>query len=147
MPDIATAWNVQGAYGDWATIPGDLQGGDDLETAVLISLFSDRRAEESDVIPDGTSDRRGWWGDAGQTYPIGSRLWLLSRAKQTPQTLNSAQGYCTEALQWLLDDGVAANINVAASFIGQGALGIAIGLYDQTGQTVATYQWAWKGLS
>ena len=147
MSDITTVWNVQAAAGDWVPVPGDLQGGDDLETSTLISLFTDRQAEPSDMIPDGSTDQRGWWGDEGRAYPIGSRLWLLGRAKQVPQTLLDAQGYCSEALQWMLNDNVAAKINVACSFIGQGALGIVISLYDRAGQVIASYQWAWKGLS
>jgi phage gp46-like protein len=147
MGDITTLWNTQTSYGDWAIIPGDLQGGDDLETSVLISFFTDRRAGPSDVIPDGTNDRRGWWGDAGQQYPIGSRLWLLGRAKQIPKTLTDAQGYCTEALQWMIDDGVIASASVACSWIGKGAMGIVATLYNQDGSVMATYQWAWKGLS
>ena len=145
MADVTTFWNVQGASGDWALIPGDLQGGDDLETATLISLFTDRLALASDTIPDGTTDRRGWWADLGQDYPIGSRLWLLARAKQVPQTLLDAQNYCTEALQWMIADGVAAKVAVAASFIGLGQLGIVATLYDQAGGVIASYQWAWKG--
>ena len=174
MADITTAWNVQAGAGDWVlsdvsqisfyglgpiefdgvehlNLTGsggsDLVSGEDLHTAVLISLFTDRRAEASDTIPDGTDDRRGWWGDAGQDYLIGSRLWLLNRAKQVPQTLVDAQGYCAEALQWLIDDGVAAKIDVACSWIGQGALGIVVSLYEQGRSLVAIYQWAWRGLS
>jgi phage gp46-like protein len=147
MPDITTTWSPTGVEGDWTIVPGDLQGGDDLATAVLISLFTDRRAEASDVIPDGSNDRRGWWGDLGSAYPIGSRLWLLSRAKQLPQTLTNAQTYVAEALQWLLDDGVVASISAVCRFIGLGMMGILVALYDQDGTTIAQYQWAWKGLS
>ena len=176
MADIGTVWNVQAGEGDWAlavqpqglsfvgsdqiTFTGSggiqfvdatfistgLASGPDLFTAVYISLFTDRRAESSDVIPDGSTDRRGWWGDGGQDYLIGSRLWLLSRAKQVPQTLLDAKGYCTEALAWMIADGVAAKIDVACSFIGQGAIGILIKLYDQAGGVIASFQWAWKGL-
>lgn len=84
-----------------------LDGG--LETAVAISLFTDRRAD----------DRRGWWGDS---YPdaendlIGSRLWTLERAGQTVETLRRAQVYAQEALQWMLTDGVAKRVSVTASW-------------------------------
>jgi phage gp46-like protein len=77
-----------------------------LERAVLISLFTWRRAEPSDLVDGG--DMQGWWGDS---YPsvasdrIGSRLWLLRRRSITQQTLLDAQRYCQEALQWLIDDG------------------------------------------
>lgn len=147
MPDITTVWNVQTGEGDWAMVPGDLQGGGDLGTSVLISLFTDRLADASDALPDGSADRRGWWGDAGQDFLIGSRLWLLARAEQTTRTLSNAQGYCTEALQWLIADGVAASVNVTCSWIAPGMMGIQIELYDQVGTVIATYQWAWKGLT
>jgi phage gp46-like protein len=38
---------------------GDLSTDDGLETAVLLSLITDRRAEADDVLPDGGTDRRG----------------------------------------------------------------------------------------
>lgn len=65
---------------------GDIKQADGLDTAVIISLFTDRRALEDDATPDFTENRRGWWGDTydAQQRPIGSRLWLLSREKQTP---------------------------------------------------------------
>ncbi|WP_082061924.1 MULTISPECIES: phage GP46 family protein [Xanthomonas] len=88
-----------------------------LVRAVLISLFTWRRANADDTLPDPRGFRMGWWGD---TYPvvandrIGSRLWLLARAKLTPSTVQRAQDYAEEALQWLIEDGVAARIAVRA---------------------------------
>ena len=107
-----------------------------LRTAVIISLFSDRRANASDVLPDGTDDRRGWWGDV---YPqvdgdlTGSRLWLLGRAKQIDANLRLAETYAREALQWLLDDGEVTRIDVAASYPRAGVLLLTIRLRDRTG--------------
>nr|GAT43694.1 predicted protein [Mycena chlorophos] len=103
--------------GDWQLSGADLLSGNDLTTAVLISLFTDRLAEASDTIPDGTTNRRGWWGDLDQDYPIGSRLWLLARSKLTQAVANKAQDYCIEALQWMIDDGVAASVTVTAQII------------------------------
>ena len=60
----------------------DLQGDTGLLSAIIISLFSDCRARNDDILPDEaigrSSDRRGWWGDyAHDEEPfIGSRLWL-----------------------------------------------------------------------
>src|SRR5260370_260114 len=106
MSDTTIIWNPALGYGDWDMDGAQLVAGDDLLTAVYISLFTDRVASPDDVIPDGTQDPRGWWGDAGQDVLIGSRLWLLNRAKQTTETLNLAKDYITEALKWLIDDGV-----------------------------------------
>jgi phage gp46-like protein len=92
---------------------GDLAVGNDLTTAVMLSLFSDRRADEDDAIPDGI-DPRGWWADAMDGRRIGSRLWLLERARNLPETFALAKEYAEEALQWLVDDGVAAKVVVTA---------------------------------
>lgn len=87
---------------------------DDLPRAVINSLFSWRRAESDDILP-GTS-RYGWWADTydddGEKF--GSRLWLLSRSKATGEVTLLAREYAQEALQWLIDDGVATEVNVTA---------------------------------
>ena len=84
---------------------------DDLTRAVINSLFCWRRAEADDDLP-GVS-RCGWWGDTFEVDDkFGSRLWLLSRAKITDQTPLQAKEYAEEALQWLIDDGVAADVVV-----------------------------------
>lgn len=137
MSDISTTWDVQNGRGDWSVTQGALTSGNDLHTAVLISLFTDRRAAPSDVIPDGTSDRRGWWADIdtnGNLDEWGSRLWLLDRSKSPTQAvLNQAVGYCKEALQWLLDDGVAANIDVIAAWNAPNYLAIQVTIFKVDG--------------
>lgn len=106
-----------------------------LERAVIISLFSWRRANPDDVLP--STNKFGWWGD---THPqidndrIGSRLWLLSRAKLTVETVSLAQEYAEESLQWLIDDGAAAAVEVISERQGidRLALGITITRGDTT---------------
>lgn len=121
MSDIALQWDPQALTSDLAIEANDLAQDDGLRTAVVLSLFTDRRAEEGDVLPDNaTTDRRGWWADAvaaieGDKH--GSRLWLLSRSKKTPDVLTRAEDYAREALQWLVEDKVAAAVSVAASFL------------------------------
>ncbi len=61
MTDITTIWDEEQSIGDWQSGQGDLLSGNDLETAILISLFTDRLARADDDF-DG-DDRRGWWGD------------------------------------------------------------------------------------
>ncbi|MBR7961256.1 phage GP46 family protein [Burkholderia vietnamiensis] len=148
MSDTTTVWDVANARGDWQMIGPVLETGGDLQTAILISLFTDRMAEPDDVIPDGTNDPRGWWGDAGETVRIGSRLWLLARAKQTQETLQRAYDYIVEALQWLIDDGVVAKFDVMVEWTKTSELGAHIVAYKQDGSTSATaYAWAWQGIN
>jgi phage gp46-like protein len=120
MPDISTLWDT--TRGDWRLSGADLVNGDDLVTPVLLSLFTDRTANPDDTITDGSSDPRGWWGDDG-TYLLGSRLWLLDRAKRTQQTLQLAQGYIEEALQWMIDDGVVDSFDVYVEWTRRNLLG------------------------
>jgi len=76
-----------------------------LVRAVVISLFTWRRAATDDLLDD--DERYGWWGDS---YPssaddrIGSRLWLLRRVKLTADTRRDAEFYAREALRWLIED-------------------------------------------
>ncbi|ABE29931.1 phage GP46 family protein [Paraburkholderia xenovorans LB400] len=149
MPDISLVWDVDNSRGDWQLVGPVLLTGNDLASAALISLFSDRIANPDDVIPDGTDDPRGWWGDLGEDQPIGSRLWLLSRAKQTQETLNNAVDYSREALQWFIDDGVVARIDVFAQWVRTSFLGLQVIFYNQDGTTAAalSYAWAWNQIA
>lgn len=107
----------------------DLAAGDGLLSAVLVSLFTDRRANADDVIPDGTDDRRGSWQDQ---YPDlagdlqGSRLWLLAREKQLPDVLARAQTYAEESLAWMLADGIARSVAVPTEWVASGVLGFLV---------------------
>lgn len=148
MGDIATAWDIANGRGDWVQQGASLQTGGDLVNAILISLFTDRLAAIDDVIPDGSEDPRGWSGDLGQDYPIGSRLWLLSRAKQIPEVLRMAREYVIEALQWLIDDEVVAKLDLTVEFTRPGMLGIAIVAHKPAGDQLAMqFAYAWQGIN
>lgn len=135
MTDLLTRFDGDAFLGD-LTLDGRLLAEDDtIQTAVILSLFTDRRADTADRLPANDADRRGWWGDAVADVAgdrIGSRLWLLVREKQTTETLNRAREYCQEALQWLIDDGHARHITVEVEWVRRGLLGadIAIELTD-----------------
>ena len=147
MSDFKIVWDVANARGDWQMLAGDIATGDDLETALLFSLFSDREAAPDDVIPDGSNDRRGWWGDdddGGSTGPTGSRLWLLSRrTSPTDKTLTDAYDYVVEAIQWLIDTGVVGSFAVVTQWVQPDMLGISITAYQPDGTALQTYNWAW----
>ncbi len=136
MSDLLLAWDGTGRLLDLRVAAPDLAiDGDGLQTAVIVSLFTDRRVEPEE-LPPGESDRRGWWGDvlnrdAGALR--GSRLWLLRREKRTPEVLQRARAYAEEALAWLVDVGAAGAVHVAAAWLGELlALGITIDLRDGT---------------
>lgn len=132
MTDIAITFDQQVNVLSFRTglTAGDIAITDSLYTAVLYSLFTDKRADPDDVIPDGTDDRRGHWADdyINESGSEGSKLWLLDREKQTQAVLNDAQDYAREALQWLIDDGHSSKIDITATWqrIGWMTLTIAI---------------------
>src|SRR5215467_14145727 len=114
--DIMVNWDNTQSIGDWGLADGDLETGQDLETACLVSLFSDALATPDFRPTDGTTDRRGWWADYYLGRPTGSNFWQLDRAHKTRATLGLAQRYAQNCLQWLIDDGVAAQLLVDTQF-------------------------------
>lgn len=136
MSDLRTVITAGTFNFDWALAPSTvvdrylgLAEEPGLETAVMLSLFTDRRAEDGDALPGGSDDKRGWWGDMYAENPgdkFGSRLWLLSREKQTPSVLVRARRYAEEALAWLVEDGIARAVSVSADIVRQGVLGLSI---------------------
>jgi phage gp46-like protein len=123
----STFWAGDEALGDWRLAPprdrqnpGGLDASAQLASAVILSLFTDKRAPEG-WRPD-EPDRRGWWGDKvapeGEALEeIGSHLWLLKNEVATEAIAAQAQVYATEALAWMLRDQVAASVTVEAGLI------------------------------
>lgn len=149
MTDIRIEWDADGApRGDLVLESGDLATDDGLETAIVASLFTDRRALPSDPLPAGHEDLRGWWGDvvpAAEGDQTGSRLWLLAREKRTADVLNRAREYTREALQWLLDDGVATRLEVDVEYINSDWLALLVGVYQPDGQRLdGRYLYNWR---
>jgi len=112
-------WDAtRGGFDLAVTKSGGLDGGDPLGGAVIVSLFSDRTADPADMTPDLGPDRRGWWGDAlrDSADRLGSLLWIKRRQKKTEQVRRSIEDEATAALAWLIEDGIAATVEVKASF-------------------------------
>jgi phage gp46-like protein len=89
-----------------------------LDTAVILSLFSDRRASVDDRLPYGESDRRGWCGDElNNDAPVwGSLLWLGYYGKRLDDRLEFMRFAAEEALQWMIESGVASRVVVSAEW-------------------------------
>ncbi len=110
--DIKMVYNSDLMEYDVKINGSDLLREEGIETAVFMSLFTDRRAEVDDPLLN-NGERKGWWGDALETNgdKIGSRLWLLNN-KTTVETIQLAKYYIEEALQWLIDDRVVMKMEV-----------------------------------
>jgi phage gp46-like protein len=134
---------------DLKIFKGDLVAEKDLETAITLSLFSDRRAAVDDPIEAGES-LRGWWGDTFSEVKndkFGSKLWLLRREKQLQSVLERAKQYAQESLQWLVDDRVAQKILVITEIVGEkpsGILGIRVEVTRPTGVQTYKFDYVWN---
>ncbi|MGN0896368.1 MAG: phage GP46 family protein [Succinivibrio sp.] len=98
-------------YLDGKSVTAELE--DNLCRAVIISLFTWKRADINDVY-DGEY-KYGWWGDTfpvAQNDRIGSKLWQFLRVKITEETLLQIEECIKEALQWLIDDDIVQDVNV-----------------------------------
>lgn len=99
-------------------------------TSMLLAVGCERRALPDDTLPGapapaGFGDRRGWVGDAldARGRRLGSRLWLLGRAKQTEETRRRAERYAAEALARLRAElGLA--VSVQAAWVRRGVLAL-----------------------
>lgn len=122
---------------------------DQMIRAAIISLFTWRRAHDDDNLPG--NQRFGWWGDS---YPveandkIGSRLWLLTRSKLMADTPARAKEYAEEALQWMLDDGVAARIECSAERYGMDGLALLVLIYRHDSNTPVSLRFSnlWEAM-
>lgn len=103
-----------------------------LQTAIIQSLFTDRRAGRDDVLPRGVVNRRGWVGDefVSPDDAWGSHLWLLWSGKSTVDVLERARFAAQEALAWMVRTEVASRVVVTAEWV-DGATGARLAIRPQ----------------
>jgi phage gp46-like protein len=136
MPDIRLVQNPDAfpRYSipvDWLLLDdGTLDDSQALATAVVVALGTDRLADRDDILPDPDStDRAGWWGDMDARelfggWPIGSRLWLLKRAKIVGPadpygaTVARVEDYIRESIQPFIDGLIATSFDVEVHRVG-----------------------------
>ncbi|AWN44786.1 phage tail protein [Methylobacterium durans] len=127
---------------DWLLGPAtETEGSGELVSAAAIALCTDRRAKVDDALPNpDNDDRRGWWGDTDAEtlwdgWPIGSRLWLLERAKITGPNaregslLARVETYIREAIQPLKDKRICSRFAVQAERVGVDGIDASVTLF------------------
>lgn len=138
-PAALLRWSVAG--GTLRPVGGDLERESGLASAVLISVFSDRRIDADPLRPLEVQDLRGWWGEDPRD-PFGSRLWTLARGRVNAETAARAQDAVRESLEWMISNGIARRIDVSATWSARGLLALEIGILRGTSR-----RWAhlWNG--
>jgi len=165
MPDVRLVQRTDFPYRtevsvDWLLLDdGTLDDTDALATAVIVALGTDRLADVQDELPDPDStDRRGWWGDLDAAeiwggWPIGSRLWLLKRAKitgapaQVGSTLVRVEHYIREAIAPYLNLRVASSADVQVARVDTQRIDALVTIYRGPLSAVQLrYQILWEGI-
>jgi phage gp46-like protein len=127
---------------DWLQRPdGMLDETQELASAMGVALATDALADIDETLPDPDSDdRRGWWGDLDADviwngWPIGSKLWLLERAKIVDEnalegaTLGRAWRYISDAVRPFLDAQIASRYEVVVERTGLETISAVVTLY------------------
>lgn len=127
---------------DWLLTPfGTFDTTQELATAVIVALGTDRLAEDDDILPGfDDTDRRGWWGDLNAEqlhsgWPIGTRLWLLARHKITGERAQQgsstarAREYAYQALEPLIEQQICSAIDVTAVRAGIDRIDVEVVIY------------------
>lgn len=86
----------------------DLVTTDGLESAILVSLFSDRRAAADEVADP--MKRRGWIGNLVSEVPgdnHGSGLWLHEQDRLTADRATAVRVEAEQSLDWMIEEGLA----------------------------------------
>jgi len=115
---------TQDSNGDWDInfTNGDFEMTEGLDTALYLSVFSNKRASASQVTE--SILRRGHFTNefsqvAG--YEVGSLLWLYTeQAKNTSNNLSLIEGSVYDGLKWMIEDKIISKIDIAASKSGTG---------------------------
>lgn len=103
--------------GNWRVVRGTLDRSRWIEGWIMSQLMT--RGEVScDEHPLKVRDG-GWWFDAFRpdNFKSGSKLWALNWARVNPETLMLAKQWAEEALQYLIQWGIASSIAVDTRWI------------------------------
>lgn len=135
---------------------GDVDGGDwimdggpglvadaTLATAILLCLFTDRRAPDDIELPGGSPDRRGWWGDfvdidetLGETE-MGSLIWIYERTYLNDEIAERIRAAAEESLQPLIEQAAFSRIDVTETHDTlRGWVKLQISAYSKDGELV-----------
>lgn len=126
---------------------GDLKADQGLETAMMISLFSDKRVR-FEQLPRGEDNQRGWWADTVSEPiddEIGSTLWrIITIGKVTNAAVVEVENAIRDGLQWLLDDGIAQEVLVSAERTEDTRIDAEISIRRPNGENIP-FKFLWDG--
>lgn len=128
------------------TSSGDLETTGGLYEAVMICLFSNARADSTEIKE--SQNRYGWWADSilSDGIPIGSKLYQFKRRKLTNEVVELLRETAESSLKSLEDDGVSSRNVVKASRTGLNSVDLIIKIFKPDGIEGFNFSFAWDGI-
>lgn len=115
MSDALLTRPVNGHFDFSIAANGDVNQVDFFDTAILVSLYEEKRAASSEVeLPE---LRRGWIGnESTPEFERGSKIWLYEQSRLNREVINNIISAANESLGWLIDqnfaDAVQSDVNL-----------------------------------
>lgn len=120
---------------------GDIETEDSFEASIMTSLFTDRRADPSEVLEP--ERRRGWIGSHDKKFKLGSKLWLYSQIRNRQIETISIPDEASNALSHFVSDGLAISIISSMEIIGDKAI-LSIDITRPNSKVIARHYELWN---
>lgn len=119
--------NDKGFYDFEWTESGDISTGQTLDTYILMCIFEEARATPAE-IPE-SSQRRGWVGNESTPgFEQGAKAWQFEQERVTGTVLAELGAVIRNSLQPMLDESIAASVEVETPFLRNGKVCVFINL-------------------
>ena len=107
---------------------------DSLQNCIVISLLCHaREVVQNDAMANIDAVFGGWWADALEDFSTGSLMWTLHRQKCDALAVKNAEKLASEALKWLIEDGVAKDVTVKGQQVAKNRVDIEINVLKPDG--------------
>lgn len=126
-------------------VKGDLLTSDSLENAVVISIGTYARERNLGKVANLKPNVGGWWGDAlDEKGNLGGYLYEAFPGKLTEVTARSVENLISEALSWMVEDGVAKSVGCKAEIADEETMNVTITIQRPDGSDDAyAYEIKW----
>ncbi len=154
MGDLSIVWDPTTGTGDLSMVASALASGNDLETASLLSIFTERQVDPGDIVYD--TDPHGCWIDTYAALEdaslvaipndrMGSKVYQVFARPRTQDTLNWLRDQLIQCHGWMILDGVASAVDATAFFTGPGGIGAIVSITANGVPNLYSYVWGVLG--
>ena len=123
---------------------GDVLTRDSFDTYILVALFTDARASESEVARP--ERRRGWVGNEYTPgFEMGGKLWLWTEQRRlTRSTINGIQSAAIDALQSMVEEDLAVAVRNARAVVEDDGLSLEVDILRPGSQVEKRHYDLWQ---